>query len=165
MQNRNAIKVFTLLFAIVCLYQLSFTWVADGVQDDASDSFTVGYLGNPDGKVNTTIEYISELVKVYKEFSQFILPELYKSGNKYDLIYIDASHHTDDVFVDAYYSHKMLNINGTIIFDDNLWQNKSGAYTVNKAIDFFEEIYKDKYSHFHNNYQRFYLKKNINENN
>ncbi|NQZ55050.1 MAG: protein translocase subunit SecDF, partial [Candidatus Nitrosopelagicus sp.] len=35
MQNRNAIKVFTLLFAIVCLYQLSFTWVADGVQDDA----------------------------------------------------------------------------------------------------------------------------------
>ena len=35
MQNRNAIKVFAILFAIVCLYQLSFTWVADGVQDDA----------------------------------------------------------------------------------------------------------------------------------
>jgi len=35
MQNRNAIKVFTILFAIVCLYQLSFTWVADGVQEDA----------------------------------------------------------------------------------------------------------------------------------
>ncbi len=37
MQNRNAIKVFTFLFAIVCLYQLSFTWVADGVQEDAID--------------------------------------------------------------------------------------------------------------------------------
>ncbi|MDP7430776.1 MAG: protein translocase subunit SecDF [Flavobacteriales bacterium] len=35
MQNRNAIKVFTILFAIVCLYQISFTWVADGVQEDA----------------------------------------------------------------------------------------------------------------------------------
>ena len=35
MQNRNAIKVFTILFTIVCLYQLSFTWVADGVQEDA----------------------------------------------------------------------------------------------------------------------------------
>ena len=35
MQNRNAIKVFAILFAIVCLYQLSFTWVADGVQEDA----------------------------------------------------------------------------------------------------------------------------------
>lgn len=37
MQNRNAIKVFTFLFAIVCLYQLSFTWVADGVQEDSID--------------------------------------------------------------------------------------------------------------------------------
>ena len=35
MQNRNAIKIFAILFAIVCLYQLSFTWVAGGVEDDA----------------------------------------------------------------------------------------------------------------------------------
>jgi len=35
MQNRNAIKIFAVLFALICLYQLSFTWVADGVQDDA----------------------------------------------------------------------------------------------------------------------------------
>jgi len=35
MQNRNVIKIFAVLFAIVCLYQLSFTWVADGVEEDA----------------------------------------------------------------------------------------------------------------------------------
>ena len=35
MQNRNVIKMFAVLFAIVCLYQLSFTWVADGVEEDA----------------------------------------------------------------------------------------------------------------------------------
>ncbi|MAU37275.1 MAG: protein translocase subunit SecDF [Flavobacteriales bacterium] len=35
MQNRNFIKLFTILFALVSLYQLSFTWVADGVEDDA----------------------------------------------------------------------------------------------------------------------------------
>ena len=35
MQNRNFIKIFTILFAIVSLYQLSFTWVAGGVEDDA----------------------------------------------------------------------------------------------------------------------------------
>ena len=35
MQNRNVIKVFAILFAIVSLYQLSFTWVAGGVEDDA----------------------------------------------------------------------------------------------------------------------------------
>ena len=35
MQNRNVIKIFAVLFAIVCLYQLSFTWVADKVESDA----------------------------------------------------------------------------------------------------------------------------------
>ena len=35
MQNRNVIKIFAIIFAIVCLYQLSFTWVANGVEDDA----------------------------------------------------------------------------------------------------------------------------------
>jgi SecD/SecF fusion protein len=35
MQNRNFIKIFAILFAIVSLYQLSFTWIAGGVEDDA----------------------------------------------------------------------------------------------------------------------------------
>ena len=35
MQNRGSIMLFTLLFAVVCLYQLSFTWVVNGVEDDA----------------------------------------------------------------------------------------------------------------------------------
>ena len=35
MQNRNFIKIFTILFAIVSLYQLSFTWIASGVEEDA----------------------------------------------------------------------------------------------------------------------------------
>ena len=37
MQNRNVIKIFAILFAIVSLYQLSFTWVAGGVENDAID--------------------------------------------------------------------------------------------------------------------------------
>jgi SecD/SecF fusion protein len=41
MQNRNVIKIFAILFAIVCLYQLSFTWVVGGVEDDA-----VAYAAN-----------------------------------------------------------------------------------------------------------------------
>ena len=35
MRERNVIKIFAILFAIVCLYQLSFTWVADKVEEDA----------------------------------------------------------------------------------------------------------------------------------
>ena len=42
MQNRNFIKIVAVVFALICLYQLSFTWIADGVEKDAveySESF------------------------------------------------------------------------------------------------------------------------------
>ena len=35
MQNRNFIKIVAVVFALICLYQLSFTWIADGVENDA----------------------------------------------------------------------------------------------------------------------------------
>ena len=35
MQNRNVISLFAILFALVCFYQLSFTWIANGVEEDA----------------------------------------------------------------------------------------------------------------------------------
>ena len=35
MQNRNVISLFAILFSLVCLYQLSFTWIANGVEEDA----------------------------------------------------------------------------------------------------------------------------------
>ena len=59
MQNRNAIKVFAILFAIVCLYQLSFTWVADGVQEDA-------------------VEYANTYIEINKEE---LISEFQKSSN------------------------------------------------------------------------------------
>jgi len=45
MQNRNVIKTFAIIFAIVCLYQLSFTWVADGVEEDAI-AYAAGFNEN-----------------------------------------------------------------------------------------------------------------------
>lgn len=35
MQNKGLIKFFAILFAAVCIYQLSFTFVSNGIQDDA----------------------------------------------------------------------------------------------------------------------------------
>jgi SecD/SecF fusion protein len=35
MQNKNVVSLFAILFALVCLYQLSFTWIANGVEEDA----------------------------------------------------------------------------------------------------------------------------------
>jgi len=37
MQGKGVIKFFAILLAIVCLYQLSFTWVARKVENDAAD--------------------------------------------------------------------------------------------------------------------------------
>ena len=35
MQNKGLIKFFAILFAVVSIYQLSFTFVSNGIQDDA----------------------------------------------------------------------------------------------------------------------------------
>lgn len=46
---------------------------------------------------------------------------------KFDLIYIDGSHHSDDVMVDAIKSFEMLKVGGLMIFDDYFWQYYSRA--------------------------------------
>ncbi|MBL4710457.1 MAG: hypothetical protein JKY48_18660, partial [Flavobacteriales bacterium] len=37
MQNKSLIWSFIILLSLACLYQLSFTWVAQGVENDAKD--------------------------------------------------------------------------------------------------------------------------------
>ncbi len=37
MQNKSAIWVFTILLALACLYQISFSWVTSGVEDEAAE--------------------------------------------------------------------------------------------------------------------------------
>ena len=42
--------------------------------------------------------------------------------NIYDLIYVDGSHHSDDVLVDAIKCFEMLAAGGLLIFDDYFWR-------------------------------------------
>jgi SecD/SecF fusion protein len=44
MQGKGVIKFFAILLAVVCIYQLSFTWVAQKVERDA----TAYAKGNPE---------------------------------------------------------------------------------------------------------------------
>jgi hypothetical protein len=53
----------------------------------------------------------------------------YVAKDSFDLVYIDGSHHTDDVIVDAIKGFELLNVGGIMIFDDYFW----GYY--NKPID------------------------------
>jgi SecD/SecF fusion protein len=37
MQNKGAIRLFAILLALVCVYQLSFTWVVNSEKDKAAE--------------------------------------------------------------------------------------------------------------------------------
>lgn len=94
--------------------------------------------------------------KINRGYSQYILPELEKAGNKYDFIYIDASHRADDTFIDAYYAHKMLNKNGLIIFDDFGWKDPNQPHPVSSpelGVRQFFTMYDDSYKAVISGYQ------------
>jgi len=92
---------------------------------------------------------------LYKGKSQTILPS-FEPIEKYDFIYIDASHRADDTFVDAYYAHKMLKKGGIIIFDDYGWGDPKNTHQVNSpklGVDVFNWMYNDKYQILLEGYQ------------
>lgn len=43
-------------------------------------------------------------------------------AEKFDFIYVDGSHHADDVMVDALRAFEHLNVGGVMVFDDYLWK-------------------------------------------
>jgi len=52
----------------------------------------------------------------YEYFNDFFEKDIF------DLIYVDGSHNSDDVIVDAIKAFEMLKVNGIIIFDDYFWK-------------------------------------------
>ena len=53
--------------------------------------------------------------------------------NVFDLIFVDGSHHCDDVLIDAIKCFEKLKVGGIMIFDDYLWQYYSRTFD-NPAI-------------------------------
>ena len=47
-----------------------------------------------------------------------LLPQLVDAGNRFDLVYVDASHLAIDVLADAAFAWKLLRTGGVAIFDD-----------------------------------------------
>ncbi len=105
--------------------------------------------------------------KILKGKSQFILPELYsKLKNKFDLIFVDASHRADDTFVDGYYALKMLKKEGLLIFDDFGWKDPAQKETVSSpefGIRAFATMYQEEVDTVHTGYQVVFKKKKYKE--
>lgn len=98
---------------------------------------------------------------IHKGISQKILPT-FDQVEKYDFIYIDASHRADDTFVDAYYAHKMLKSGGILIFDDYGWKDPKNMHISNSpqlGIDVFATMYNEEYHVVFEGYQIGLIKK------
>lgn len=50
--------------------------------------------------------------------SELALPQFLAQGKRFDFIFIDGNHEFEHVFVDYFYSHRLLNPKGIIVFDD-----------------------------------------------
>jgi predicted O-methyltransferase YrrM len=61
-----------------------------------------------------------------------------EGGEKFDLIYVDGSHHGDDVMVDVVLCFERLKVGGVMILDDYLWRYyPHGAEEPARAINSF----------------------------
>lgn len=60
-------------------------------------------------------------VEKYKRTSFSFFADNFKPSI-YDLIYVDGSHHSDDVIVDAIKCFEMLKVGGVLVFDDYFWR-------------------------------------------
>jgi hypothetical protein len=91
------------------------------------------------GKVLLEKESLLDYVEIIEDFSFNALPELLRKSKVFDLIYIDGSHLFEDVFIDFFYSDKLLRTSGLILFDD------SSDANVRKVLNFIDYNLKDYY--------------------
>lgn len=93
----------------------------------------------------------SNQVRINRGLSSDILMEMVKnvrSGKqeKYDLIYIDASHIAKDVLMDTVLAWELLKMDGIMIFDDYGWGRSYPAqFTPKPAINSFLTCYDSMY--------------------
>lgn len=92
--------------------------------------------------------------------SRFIGDSFTQLGNlillkrAYDFIYIDASHDSRDVILDAELSFKLLRPGGVMVFDDYGWAHYENPYrNPRPAIDFFLAAHADEFEIIERHYQ------------
>jgi predicted O-methyltransferase YrrM len=58
------------------------------------------------------------LVEFHEDRSELLLPRLVREGRRFDFAFIDGLHHFDHVFVDLFYTHRLLRPGGVVVLDD-----------------------------------------------
>lgn len=71
------------------------------------------------GRLKLVEAGLSKYVSVLEETSSMSLPRLLAEHRRFGIIYVDGSHLFEDVFIDAYFGVRLLDIGGYILFDDS----------------------------------------------
>ena len=93
-------------------------------------------LAQVERSFDANLEKFKQKVNKFKGMSISYFAQKFQP-DVFDIIYVDGSHHSDDVIVDAVKSFEMLSIGGILIFDDYFWNyyehdidNPAGAINV-----------------------------------
>ena len=103
------------------------TWAGADEHQDAESVFN-SLLNNIETSFDNNLIQFKDRLTKFKGTSQSFF-NANSSRGVFDLIYIDGSHHCDDVMVDAVKGFELLKIGGLMIFDDYFWKHYP------KAID------------------------------
>jgi predicted O-methyltransferase YrrM len=93
-------------------------------------------------------------VEKLKGKSTELLAQLVAHGRQFDVVYIDASHHSADVQSDASFTWPMVRERGIVIFDDYEWSLSEQEIERPKlGIDTFLRVREGTYRERHRGYQ------------
>ncbi len=134
------------------------TWKGSTEHKNSAKNFDLGNLYNR--FINNLKPYINKhKVNVYRGMSSDMLMKFVQEvrvgkREKYDFIYIDASHIAKDVLMDAVLAWELLKIGGLMFFDDYEWGVQNVPQGIPKtAIDGFLNSYVTMYELLEKNNQ------------
>ena len=103
-------------------------------QGDANDTYGLASLESRFWSNVSQCEHVSKL-RVMEATSDDALITLRREGARFDFVYIDASHVALDVLHDAVLCWRMLDVGGTMVFDDFAWKGyNEDCYNPRVAI-------------------------------
>ena len=92
---------------------------APSQQHTAVDPFQRSHWIDETGLIAVEKAGLAGYLDFREDYSCFALPQLAHENAAFQLIYVDGSHLIEDVLVDVYYSVRMLDKGGIILFDDS----------------------------------------------
>jgi predicted O-methyltransferase YrrM len=115
---------------------------------DATEHHAVAQLAPAEGRFDSNIrEFGDRVTKLRGRSAQRLAMLLSNGTSQFDLIYIDGSHYSDDVMLDAVLSWSLLRKGGVMIFDDYMWldYHYGPAKSVCRAANLFLRLVEGEY--------------------